>query len=179
MCVFVGIDLVVENVLDVIMLLKFWRLLFEYDLMCKLFDEIGILLCECGLMMKEGILVDVMIIEVLLLIKNVEKSCDLEMYQMKKGNVWYFGMKVYFGVDVDLGLVYSVVGMVVNVLDVLQVYVLLYGYEEEVFGDVGYIGVDKCDEMNGKLVKWCVVVKCGKIKVMQDGLLKDLVIMVE
>jgi IS5 family transposase len=49
---FSSIDLEVEDVPDATTLLKFRHLLLEQDLMRKLFDEIGISLCECGLMMK-------------------------------------------------------------------------------------------------------------------------------
>lgn len=59
---FAGIDLAVEDVPDATTFLKFRRLLVEHDLTCKLFDEIGILLCERGLLMKEGTLVDATII---------------------------------------------------------------------------------------------------------------------
>ncbi|BEU49716.1 hypothetical protein MAFF211520_38470 (plasmid) [Ralstonia pseudosolanacearum] len=45
---FAGIDLAVENVPDATTLLKFRRLLVEHDLTGKLFDEIGIMLCERG-----------------------------------------------------------------------------------------------------------------------------------
>jgi len=55
---FAGIDLAVENAKDATTSLKFRRLLVEHDLTRTLFDEIGISLCERGLMMKEGTLVD-------------------------------------------------------------------------------------------------------------------------
>ncbi len=51
---FAGIDLAVENVPDATTLLKFRRLLVEHDLTGKLFDEIGIMLCERGLMMRKA-----------------------------------------------------------------------------------------------------------------------------
>ncbi|AOJ76467.1 IS5 family transposase [Burkholderia ubonensis] len=176
---FAGIDLAVENVPDATTLLKFRRLLLEHDLTRKLFDEIGISLCERGLMMKEGTLVDATIIEAPSSTKNAEKSRDPEMHQTKKGNAWHFGMKAHLGVDADSGLVHSVVGTAANVSDVSQAHALLHGHEEEAFGDAGYIGVDKRDEMNGKLVKWRVAAKRGKIKAMQDGPLKDLETTVE
>ncbi len=46
---FAGIDLARENVPDATTLLKFRRLLVEHELRRKLFDEIGISLCERGL----------------------------------------------------------------------------------------------------------------------------------
>ncbi|TDY16799.1 IS4 family transposase [Paraburkholderia sp. BL6665CI2N2] len=176
---FAGIDLAVENAPDATTLLKFRRLLVEHELTRKLFDEIGISLCERGLMMKEGTLVDATIIETPPSTKNAEKSRDPEMHQTKKGNEWHFGMKAHIGVDADSGLVHSVVGTSANVSDVSQAHALLHGHEEEAFGDAGYIGVDKRDEMKDKPVKWHVAAKRGKIKAMQEGPLKDLVIAVE
>lgn len=176
---FAGIDLTVENVPDATTLLKFRGLLIEHELTRALFDEIGILLCERGLMMKEGMLVDATIIEAPPSTKNAEKSRDAEMHQMKKGNEWPFGMKAHVGVDADSGLVHSVAGTVANVSDVSQAHLLLHGHEDEAFADAGYIGVDKRDEMKGKAVKWHVAAKRGKIKAMQEGALKDLVIALE
>jgi len=92
---FAGIDLAVENVPDATTLLKFRRLLLEHDLTCRLFDEIGISLCERGLMMKEGTLVDATIIEAPPSTENAEKQRDPEMHQTKKGNEWHFGMKAH------------------------------------------------------------------------------------
>jgi transposase, IS5 family len=176
---FAGIDLAVENVPDATTLLKFRRLLIEHELTRKLFDEIGISLCERGLMMKEGTLVDATIIEAPPSTKNAGKSRDPEMHQTKKGNEWHFGMKAHIGVDADSGLIHSVVGTAANVSDVSQAHALLHGHEEQAFADAGYIGVDKREEMGGKTVKWHVAAKRGKIKAMQEGALKDLVIAVE
>ncbi|MBU9475133.1 IS5-like element ISBmu2 family transposase, partial [Burkholderia multivorans] len=151
---FAGIDLAIENVPDATTLLKFRRLLIEHELTRKLFDEIGISLCERGLMMKEGTLVDATIIEAPPSTKNAGKSRDPEMHQTKKGNEWHFGMKAHIGVDADSGLIHSVVGTAANVSDVSQAHALLHGHEEQVFADAGYIGVDKREEMAGKAVKW-------------------------
>ncbi|BDB30434.1 hypothetical protein D9M68_07800 [compost metagenome] len=107
---FAGIDLAVEAVPDATTLLKFRRLLVEHELTRKLFDEIGIMLCERGLMMKEGTIVDATIIEAPPSTKNKKKSRDPEMHQAKKGNAWHFGMKAHVGVDAASGLVHSVVG---------------------------------------------------------------------
>ncbi|MGJ2897740.1 IS5-like element ISBmu2 family transposase, partial [Salmonella enterica subsp. enterica serovar Paratyphi A] len=176
---FAGIDLAIENVPDATTLLKFRRLLIEHELTRKLFDEIGISLCERGLMMKEGTLVDATIIEAPPSTKNAGKSRDPEMHQTKKGNEWHFGMKAHIGVDADSGLIHSVVGTAANVSDVSQAHALLHGHEEQVFADAGYIGVDKREEMAGKAVKWHVAARRGKIKAMQEGALKDLVIALE
>ncbi len=85
---FAGIDLAVENVPDATTLLISRRLLFEHELTRKLFDGIGITLCERGLMMKEGTLIDATIIEAPPSTKNAGKSRDPKMHQAKKGNQW-------------------------------------------------------------------------------------------
>ena len=41
------------------------------------------------------------------LTKNEQQERDPEMQQTKKGNQWYFGMKLHFGVDSQSGLVHS------------------------------------------------------------------------
>jgi IS5 family transposase len=176
---FAGIDLAVESVPDATTLLKFRRLLVEHDLTRALFDEIGIMLCQRGLLMKEGTIVDATIIEAPPSTKNAEKSRDPEMHQTKKGNEWHFGMKAHIGVDADSGLVHSLVGTAANESDVSQAHALLHGHEELAFGDAGYTGVASRDEMQGKSVKWHVALKRGKIKAMRDGALKDLLIAAE
>jgi IS5 family transposase len=62
---------------------------------------------------------------------------------------------------------------------VSQAYALLHGHEEQAFGDAGYTGVDKRDEMQGKSVKWQVAARRGKIKAMQEGSLKELLVELE
>nr|WP_249178729.1 IS5 family transposase [Burkholderia vietnamiensis] len=164
---FAGIDPAVENVPDASTLLKFRRLLLEHDLTRKLFDEIGISLCERGLMMKEdmhGRCDDHRSITIDQEHREVSRP---DMHQTKKGNEWHFGMNAHIGVDADSGLVHCVVGTSsANVSDVSQAHTLLHGHEQESFGDAGYVGVDKRDEMKSKSVKWRVALKGGKIKAM-------------
>ncbi|MDN3368256.1 IS5 family transposase [Ralstonia pseudosolanacearum] len=176
---FAGIDLSVEAVPDATTLQKFRRMLVEHELTRKLFDEIGIMLCERGLMMKEGTIVDATIIEAPPSTKNADKSRDPEMHQAKKGNAWHFGMKAHVGVDASSGLVHSVVGTAANASDVSQAHALLHGHETDAFGDAGYTGVDKRDEMQGTRAKWHVALKRSKVKAMRDGAIKDLLIAAE
>lgn len=176
---FAAIDLSVEAAPDATTLVKFRRMLVEHELTRKLFDEIGIMLCERGLMMKEGAIVDATIIEAPPSTKNKQKGRDPEMHQTKKGNAWHFGMMAHLGVDAASGLVHSMVGTAANEADVSQAHALLHGHEEHAFGDAGYTGGEKRDEMQGKSVKWQVAVKRGKIKAMRDGAVKDLLIAVE
>ncbi|WP_143707836.1 IS5 family transposase, partial [Xanthomonas phaseoli] len=70
-----------------------------------------------------------------------------EMHQTKKGNQWYFGMKAHIGVDEFSGLVHHVQCTAANVADVTVTHALLHGKEGSVFGDSGYTGAEKRDEL--------------------------------
>jgi IS5 family transposase len=69
------------------------------------------------------------------------------MYQTKKGNQLYFGMKVHLGVDKDSGLMHSVVTTAANVHDLTPAAELLHGDEEVAYADAGYQGIAKRCEM--------------------------------
>ena len=90
---FAGIHLSVEAVPDATTLLKFRHLLEAHDLTRQIFVEVGALLSERKLLMREGTIVDATIIAAPSSTKNARKQRDPEMHQTKKGNQWYFGMK--------------------------------------------------------------------------------------
>ena len=56
-------------------------------------------------------------------------------------------MKAHIGVDADSGLVHTVVGTAASAHDLAQCGALLHGEETAVFGDSGYRGVDKREEV--------------------------------
>jgi len=72
--------------------------------------------------------------------KNQEQSRDPEMHQSKKGNQWYFGMKVHIGADSRSGLVHSVSVTAANVHDSQELPKLLHGQETRLYGDSAYRG---------------------------------------
>jgi IS5 family transposase len=100
---FAGIDLAVESVPDATTLLKFRHWLERHDLTRVLFEEVGAMLEERGLLMRQGTIVDATIIAAASSTKNRSKARDPEMHQTKKGNQWHFGMKAHIGVDVASG----------------------------------------------------------------------------
>jgi IS5 family transposase len=59
-----------------------------------------------GMAMKQGTIVDATLIAAPSSTKNEKKARDPEMHQTKKGNQWYFGMKVHIGVDSESGLIH-------------------------------------------------------------------------
>ena len=72
-----------------------------------MFDEIGAVLEDRGVLMRQGTIVDATIIAAPPSTKNKQKSRDPEMHQTKKGNQWHFGMKAHVGVDVVSGVARS------------------------------------------------------------------------
>ena len=62
------------------------------------------------------------------------------MHQSKKGNQWYFGMKVHIGVDSQSGLIHSTSVTPGNIHDSHEVPNLLPGKETRLYGDSAYRG---------------------------------------
>ncbi len=135
---FVGIDLGRERVPDATTLLKFRRLLETHSLGEKLFAKVGEVLQGRGLKVGTGTIVDATIIGAASSTKNAEGKRDPEMHQTKKGQQWYFGMKLHIGVDSQTGLTHSAVVTAANVHDKHPLPDLLHGDEQRVYGDSAY-----------------------------------------
>lgn len=83
--------------------------------------------------------------------KNKGGKRDPEMYQTKKGNQWYHGMKVHSGVDAGSGYVHTITGTSANVHDIDETAKFIRKDDEVVYGDSGYSGAEKREEIrNGK-----------------------------
>ena len=206
---FVGIDLGREPVPDATTLLKplgpelvaegFRHLLEELELARRIFEEVGALLTERKLLMREGTLVDATIIAAPSSTKNRERQRDPEpersgdgrrsvslkicrqMHQTKKGNAWHFGMKAHMGADAASGLVHSVEGTAANESDISQTHKLLHGEEKTAHADAGYTGVEKRAEIlagHGG-VEWRVATRRSKLKEMPESWVKDLTVRFE
>jgi IS5 family transposase len=135
---FVGIDLGREPVPDATTMLKFRRLLNENKLGEQLFAKVGEVLQRSGFKLKTGTIVDATIIGAPSSTKNADKARDPEMHQTKKGQQWYFGMKLHIGVDSQSGLAHSAVVTAANVHDKHPLPDLLHGNEQRVYGDSAY-----------------------------------------
>jgi transposase, IS5 family len=126
---FVGIDLGRERVPDGTTLLKFRRLLERNKLGEPLFAKVGEVLQGRGLKVGTGTIVDDTIIGAPSSTKNADKARDPEMHQTRKGQQWYFGMKIHIGVDSQTGLAHSAVVTAANVHDKHPLPELLHGAE--------------------------------------------------
>jgi transposase, IS5 family len=167
---FAGIDLNRDPVPDATTLLHFRHWLERHDLTRALFEEVGAVLEERGLLMRQGTIVDATIIAAAPSTKNKQKSRDPEMHQTKKGNQWYFGMKAHIGVDVASGVVHTVVGAAANEADINQMAAVLHGREAAVFADAGYTGADKRPEHEDREVAWNIAIKRSIIKALPERL---------
>ena len=104
---FCRIDLGRERAPDSTTLLNFRHLLEQHELGAAVFAKVGELLQANGMKLSGGTIVDATLIAAPPSTKNREQSRDAEMHQSKKGNQWYFGMKVHIGVDSESGLIHS------------------------------------------------------------------------
>ena len=137
---FVGIDLGNEPVPDETTICKFRHLLEAHGLGERIFQEVNAHLEEKGLKLSEGTIMDATIINAPSSTKNQDKKRDPDMHSTKKGNQYYFGMKIHVGVDSESRTVHSLVTTPANVHDSKMVEDILHGEENAVFGDSAYMG---------------------------------------
>ena len=144
---FTEIDFMTEAVPDETTLCKFRHLLEKNELNKLFFDAINRVMVQTGHMMKGGTIVDATIINAPSSTKNAQKARDPEMHQTKKGNEWRFGMKCHIGVDAGSGLVHTMTVTAANEHDITETAKLLHEDDRVVYGDSGYLGVQKRPEI--------------------------------
>jgi IS5 family transposase len=139
---FVGIDLGCEPVPDESTVMRFRHLLEAHALGVRILEEVGRVLMKRGLRLSKGTIVDATIIAAPSSTKNVEGSRDPEMHQTKKGQQWYFGMKVHVGVDSRSKAIHSLVVTPANTADCKVMGQLLHGAKRRVYGDQSAVQVE-------------------------------------
>jgi len=144
---FMGIDFVSEQAPDATTLCKFRKLLNDNGIAEMFFDAVTGFLTEHGRMMQGGTIVDATIIAAPSSTKNREGARDAEMHQTKKGNEWHFGMKAHAGVDCGTGYVHTIVATAASTHDIACAHNLIRPDDDVVYGDSGYLGIEKRDEI--------------------------------
>ena len=144
---FVGIDFLTDRVPDETTLCNFRHLLEEHKLNKLFFDAINRVMEASGHIRRGGTIVDATIIDAPSSTKNAEKKRDPEMHSAKKGNQWRFGMKCHVGVDAGAGYVHTIEVTPANVHDVTAASKLIREDDEVVYGDSGYLGIQKRPEV--------------------------------
>ena len=144
---FTGIGFLTDSVPDETTLCNFRHLLEEHKLNKLFFDAINRVMVETGHIMKGGTIVDATIIERTQFHQERGKKRNPEMHSVKKGNQWRFGMKCHVGVDAGTGYVHTIEVTPANVHDVPVASKLIREDVELVYGDLGYLGIQKCPEV--------------------------------
>jgi len=145
-------------------ILNFRHLLEQHKLGQRLFATINKELFQNDLRLKEGTIVDATIISAPSSTKNKTGKRDKEMASTKKGNQFYFGMKMHIGTDDAVGFVHSVETTPANAHDITAADKLLQGQEKRVWGDAGYVGIEKRTEHKNRNTKWFIARRPGQLK---------------
>ena len=136
---FVGLELGRDVIPDETTILNFRHLLERHDLTKALFETVSGYLQEHKLLLRGGTIMDATLIAASPSTKNRQQKRDPDMSQSKKGNQWYFGMKVHVGVDARSGLVHTSGVSTGKVHDAKVIDHLIREDDRAVFGDKGYV----------------------------------------
>lgn len=136
-------------------ILNFRHFLERHELTKKLFQSTEKYLSEHGMILSEGTIVDASIISAPSSTKNKDRQRDPEMKQSKKGNQWYFGMKMHIGSDTQ-GRVHSIVVTDASVHDSVVADDLIHGEEHVIYGDKAYASAERKEMAESKGVIWRV-----------------------
>jgi len=170
---FMKIDFTKTQVPDATTLLHFRHLLEENNIGDKLLESVNDILRSEGKLMSSGTIVDATIISAPTSTKNKEEKRDPEMSSTKKGNQWYFGMKAHIGVDAKDGYVHTVVTTAANEHDITVAHQLIREEDKTVYGDAGYIGLDKRSEITKdedlNKIDYKINVRIGSMKKMDEA----------
>lgn len=141
---FMGIDFMQgEQVPDATTLCKFRKLLNDRGLQKEFFNQVQEVLAKEGKLVCGGTIVDATIVEAADSTKNKNKTRDPEMHSVRKGNKWYYGMRVHVGVDPLHGFVHSVVSAAANEAECKVAPRLLRPEDTVVYGDAAYLKMDR------------------------------------
>jgi IS5 family transposase len=153
---FCGLDLGRDTIPDETTILNFRHLLERHNLTSRLFEAVSAHLADKGALLRGGTIMDATLIAASPSTKNKAGRRDAAMTQSKKGNQWYFGMKVHVGVDARSGLVHTAGVTTGKVHDAKVMDNLIREDDRAVFGDKGYVNEKKKQRARAAGVYWGV-----------------------
>lgn len=169
---FMRLDFLNEQVPDATTLLHFRHLIEEHEIGERIFADVKARLEQAGLLMHGGSIVDATIIAAPSSTKNREGKRDPEMHQTKKGNQWYHGMKIHAGVDAGSGYVHTITATAANVHDSEETAKLIRRDDDVVYGDSGYIGIEKresiCQDKDFSNIEFRINKRPSSLKTAKD-----------
>lgn len=128
---------------DATTLCKFRGILDKNGLTEKIFASFIARLEAEHVIMHEGTIVDATIIEAPTSKKNKSHQRTPEMGATQKRNQSHYGSKAHIGIDKDSKIVHSIAVTPANVSDIAMSGELVHGQETEIYGDSGYVGMEK------------------------------------
>lgn len=153
---FVGLELGRDAIPDETTILNFRHLLERHDLTKAIFAVVKEHLEARGALLRGGTIVDATLIAAPPSTKNKSRQRDPEMRPSKKGNQWYFGMKVHIGVDAQSGLVHTAGVTTGSVHDAKVMDNLIREDDRAVYGDRAYASQRKKRAARRAGVVWAV-----------------------
>jgi len=166
---FADLELIEDAIPDETTIHKFRQLLERHGLTAKMMNRIGDMLEQRGLLVQGGTMVDATIIHASPSTKNKSRSRDPDMHQTRKGNQWYFGMKVHVGADANTGVVHAVSVTPANASDISQLPCLLREEDRAVFGDAAYVNNEFKRAARKAGVLWGVALKAPPKRKLSAG----------
>jgi len=136
-------------------ILNFRYLLEKHKFGWALFALINKLLIQEDLTVKEGTIIDAMIISAPSLTKKVGKR-DEKMSSTRKINQPCFDMKMHIETDASVSCINSIDTTPAIEHDITAADKSLRGEEKRVSADVGYLGIDKLEEHQAREVEWFI-----------------------
>ncbi len=165
-----------DQVPDATTLLKFRRVIESKGLAAQILGCVNDMLEDKGVMMRGGSIVDATFVEAPSSTKNARGERDPEAHQAKKGRNWHFGYKAHAGVDAGSGLVHTVVVTPANISDIAEAHSLVRKDDAFCYGDSGYVGVEKREEVvedeHLSKIEWKIAKRPSQIKEIRKGSLE-------
>jgi IS5 family transposase len=144
---FMGVDFYKTQAPDATTLCTFRKILEENGLTIEMFHYIKQALDDNSLIMHGGTIVDATIIDAPRSTKNEKGERDPEMGSTKKNGQWHFGAKLHIGVDAGTGFITDFDTTSANESDIESAHALIRPDDHVVYGDAGYTGLEKREEM--------------------------------
>ena len=135
---FAKLELGEDALPDETTILNFRRMMEAHQLSEKLFKDVNAYLEEQGIRVSPGSMVDATIVQAPSSTKNRERKRDDDMSSTRKGNQYYFGMKVHIGTDVNSNVVHTATVTSANEADITELPNLLRKDDQVIFADAGY-----------------------------------------
>ena len=165
---FARIELGEDTVPDATTIMNFRHLLEAHKLTRRAFKRIDKYLCEQGVVYRKGTIVDASIINAPSSTKNAAGKRDPDMTSTRKGNQWYFGMKVHIGTDSETGLAHSVAVTTAKKPDPYVLTKLLHGQERALYGDKAYDNKRTKALFESRGIRWRVARKGCKDRLLTE-----------